>query len=256
MTLKTELAIQESARRYQTAAIQSAESYRAGRIAQEAAATAAAEAHAAAARAASLPVIVDLPVASPAPATVTHVSVDRRIGPAPDTGGNYLPPEKRTGLDVTPLSQANVDAWVADEGRFDPEGVRQLQAEWGNDMASNLGYVRQWLHSTLSAEQRERAMDANILSVDVVRFLASIAREASHSPTASSTTTKGPQTMAETLSRSNAEKKFRALTSELHAARARGEHIRARELADERDLLAAALFPGDNRPAEGERKVI
>jgi hypothetical protein len=139
-----------------------------------------------------LPTIIGTP--APQQPTETTVTVARKAG-AQDSA-----PEKRTGRDgkqatsaqPVPLSQPNVDAWVADESRFDPQGVQRLQAEWGNDMASNLGYVRQWLHSTLSAEQRERAMDANILSVPVIRFLASIAREASHSPTASSTsTTKG-----------------------------------------------------------------
>ena len=128
-----------------------------------------------------------------------------------------------------------------------------MKAEWGGDLGATLGYVRHWLHSTLTPEQRERAMDANILSVPVVRFLASVAREATHGTTTSSTSTKGPASMPETLSRPDAEKKFRQLTADLHNARARNDRLAAKELAEERDLLAAALFPGDTKPSPDSR---
>jgi hypothetical protein len=130
-----------------------------------------------------------------------------------------------------------------------------LKAEWGGDLGANLGYVRHWLHSTLTSEQRERAMDANILSVPVIRFLASVAREATHSTTATTTPT-GKTTMSETLLRPAAEKRFRELTAELHNARARQDRLRATELANERDLLAQALYPGTNAPNETQRQVI
>jgi hypothetical protein len=148
-----------------------------------------------------------------------------------------------------PLAAANVDAWVADESRFDPEGVKALQNEWAGDMGANLGYVRHWLHTTFTPEQREQAEAANILSVPVIRFIAQVAREGAHAaPTATTTATKGQPTMAETLSRPDAMKRFRKLTADLHSARARQDRLLANELAAERDALSQALFPGDGSP--------
>jgi hypothetical protein len=62
--------------------------------------------------------------------------------------------------------------------------------------------------------------------------------------------------MAETLTKAAAEKKFRELTAQLHDARARQDRLRATELANERDLLAQALYPGDNAPTPDQKRTI
>jgi hypothetical protein len=250
VTIRQDLARADSAQRYQIASVQSAESYRAGRVAQEAAANTAAEARAAAARAASLPVIVDGP-ALPQPVEPT-VTIARP--PAPD--GKQATQVTPSQSAVVPLPQAIVAGLLATEGRHDPQGVAALQAEWGAEVGINLGYAYRYLAGHLTDEQWERAKEIPLVTVPILRLLAEMGRAEAHNTITPSTPTKGQTMPAETLTKPDAEKRFRQLTSEFHSARARGDHIRARELADERDLLAAALFPGDNRPAEGERKVI
>jgi hypothetical protein len=57
--------------------------------------------------------------------------------------------------------------------------------------------------------------------------------------------------VAETMTKADAEKKFRKLTANLHNARARNDYIAVRAIDEERQLLSDALHPGDNRPKEG-----
>jgi hypothetical protein len=243
MTLKAELAKSDAARAYAVASVQSDQKYWNNRRAEHAAMPDGASRDLVVA---GTPVIVGETAGNPAVApagnvsvarTVPHGTVDTRTASAPSA--------------PTPLAAANVAAWVADESRFDPEGVKALQNEWGADLPANLGYVKHFLHTTFTPEQRERAEAANILSVPVIRFIAQAARENAaptfHSAVKPGATTKGPPPMSDE-SRPDALKRFRRLTSDLHAARARMDHLKAREIGDERDALSAQLFPGDGAP--------
>jgi hypothetical protein len=243
MTLQAEAAKAVAAERYRAASITSGERYIADRRAGEAAASAAEDARAAADRQSQLPVIVgDAGGAAPA-VPGGNVTVAR---PQVPTTGQQTSPASAP----VPLAAANVAAWVADESRFDPAGVADLQREWGADLPANLGFVKHWLHSTFTPEQREQAEAANILSVPVIRFIAQVAREGAHAAPATTitTTNRGSSQMAEQMSRSDAEKKFREATKRGHDLKARGDLLGAREAFAERDRLSEALYPGSSEP--------
>jgi hypothetical protein len=234
MTLKAELAKSDAARAYAVASVQSDQRYWDNRRAAETAADTGR----------------DLVVAgSPVPAADGNVVVSRpQVTPKNTTSHSNQNGANESNKPV-PLAAANVAAWIADESRFDPQGVASLQREWGGDMGANLGYVKHWLHSTFTPEQREQAEAANIVSVPVIRFIAQIAREGAHAAPTTTTTPKGPTLMADE-SRPDALKRFRQLTSELHTARARMDHIKAREIGEARDALSLELFPGSSAPDE------
>jgi hypothetical protein len=61
---------------------------------------------------------------------------------------------------------------------------------------------------------------------------------------------------AETLSRSDARKRFDKLTADIHDALSRGDRVKLRELAAEREALGSALFPGSSGPTPDQQKVI
>jgi hypothetical protein len=251
MTLANEAARAVAAENYKIASVTADQRYWDNRRSQEAAANAADAARAAAERQSQLPVIVD----HPAPATGEYSPV--RIGPATDKPLSVDKRNARTGeySPVVPLPQATVMAWLTDERRFDPQGVAALEREWGGDMGANLAYANAWMARHLTPEQRARATADYIDNVSVIRFLAQCGREEAHTSTAVSTTTKGPS-VSETMTKADAEKKFRQLTADMHDARAKGDRLRAKELADERDLLGSALYPGDSGPHTEQKQVI
>jgi hypothetical protein len=250
MSLRDQLARHESAQTYAHAAIRSAESFRSRALAEQAARADAETAKADADRAASLPVIADgaghvaAPAAPSGPVTVTR----------PQASPVQQSPTS-VPVAVVALPAANVDALLAIEAKLDPAGVQALRSEWGSDMGANLGYAYYYLAGHLSDEGWEKAKSIPHMTVPILRLLAELGRAEAHSTATPSTTPKGSP-MAETLSRPDAERRFRELTSALHDARFRQDRLRAKELADERDRLSQALFPGDGTPDASVKRVL
>ena len=249
MTLKAELAKADAARAYAAGGVLSAEAYRTKALAVQAAQDHAEATQAAADRQASLPVIVgvgNLPT--------PEQNHDRPVtGPATDSGDTGSAPSA-----VAALPQTNVDNLLAIEARHDAAGVDALRAEWGNEVGINLGYAQYYLAGHLSDEGWEKAKSIPHMTVPILRLLAELGRAEAHgAPSASITTTntKGQPMAGETLSRSDAEKKFREATKRGHDLKARGDLMGAREAFAERDRLSEALYPGSTEPDETHKRI-
>jgi hypothetical protein len=245
MTLQTAARAALQAESYQRASVQSAEAYRARAIAAQQQQQAADDARAEAARATALPVIIDGPSS---PVTVPGmVVIPRQQQPAPADPGTAVPAASA----VVPLPQSSVDGLLAIEGRHDPRGVAALRAEWGSETAVNLGYAYRYLAGHLTDEQWERAKEIPVVTVPILRLLAEMGRAEVHStPTATSPNRGSSPTMAETLTKADAEKRFRQLTADLHSAMARNDRVAVRTLDAERQLLSEALHPGTTESTE------
>jgi hypothetical protein len=253
VTLKADLARQDAARAYAAGSTLANERYWNTRRAE----------HAAMPDGASR----DLVVAGAASAADGNVVVSRPQNTAQTAQNSPQPVQNeqvafQTGKPSTstaaPLSAESVTAFLAEHRSYDAAGVTALEQKWsGPDMASNLGYARAWLNRHLSSEQQERIRAAGFDVIPLYELIAQFGRDEAHAaPTTTTTTMKGPSPMSDE-NRPDALKRFRRLTADLHSARARMDHLKARELGDERDALSAALFPGDGSPdAEHSGKVI
>jgi hypothetical protein len=249
MSLQAQAQAAVAAEQRRAAEATSAANYRASALAEQQRQQSAEQARADAERRASLPVIVD---AAPPAALTDSGIVTIRQQPVPAAPAAPAPSQTA----VVPLPQANVDAFLAEHRRYDPDGVAALQREWGADLPINLAYFNRWTANHLTPEQRDRLIAEGFDVLPLIRLVTGFGREEAHSaPTSLSTTTKG-NPMAETLHRADAQKRFDKLSAAIHEARWRGDHIAVRALDAERALLADALFPGSSEPGPTEKRIV
>jgi hypothetical protein len=255
MTLRDQAARSDAAARYQQDSIRSAESFLSRALAEAAAQAHAEQTRTAADRQAQLPVIVGgtgnhLPVVPDGNVTVAR--------PGPHGLPAVSAPLPALG-DRQPIA---ADALLE---QFRNNGSAAIALKDWPTAAEDLPFAAGPMAMVVNAMPKddadlvlgalEEAFDLRpSVKVTFMKAMSGLGRQAAtvagdpNSFTMPATQTRGPNQMAETLTKADAQKRFAELTKRGHDLRSRNDHIGAREAFAERDRLSEALHPGDGSP--------
>jgi len=166
-------------------------------------------------------------------------------------------PASPPAVAVPPVPQVIADNFWANEAVHDSQGVAALRAEWGADAPANLGYLHAYLAHTLDDEAWEEARQLTHFTVPIIRLVTGMGRRLYHTQAMqgdAEMTGHQPTLTGEAWQRGKLQ--FDELTSKLHAARARNDHLAIRQIDAVRSALGEQLWSGTTEPQGEYRQVL
>jgi hypothetical protein len=244
VTLRNELAVQDAARRYQTASIQSDIAYREQRRAEDRQQQAAAEA-------ASRDVVVinGVRVEPGVPVPAGQVTVARPQQPS-QSDRKSVTELPRTGAAPSAVPEATMTKFLTVLRENDPQGMREYEAK--HNAAEGAAYYSWFLGNFVPDHLRHLIPD----TADALFLGESLARWHYHADTPNQTKGKDMPTYEFNGSPAERKKHYDGLTPAIHRARDRHDWPEYRRLVAEREALGPIVHPGDAGPHNEQKQVL